>query len=326
MKLYLAQINQLFEAVENRSVKALLLYGPDKGYIDKICKSLIKQFGLSKVSIDYSELKQQSLETLANTQSFFTKRQLIVVKSTSESITGNIKVALTKDLLHFLVFIADELSPSSTIRKFFEVEPYLASVACYHDDATKVAKIIVHKCTKAGKVIDANAVSYLTSYLKTDHLMIVNEIDKLIYYTFDKEQITLDDAKYAVTHDYEASGDELCAYFALRNYDKFLQEYTKLKQENINEILIIKALIKYYLKLYIVFCKLETNSDLDKAIKSLTPPIFYKYIPDFKKAVGLHNLRYCIKILSCLQQAELKYKLNPSGFDIHSILFIKNDY
>lgn len=326
MKFYLSQISQLFEAVGNSSIKALLLYGPDKGYIDKVCKSLIKQFGLSRASIEYSELKQQSLETLANTQSFFTKRQLIIIKSTGESITGNIKLALTKDLVHFLVFIADELPPSSTIRKFFEVEPYLASLACYHDDTTKVAKIIIHKCNKAGKTINQNALSYLTSCLKTDHLMIVNEIDKLIYYTFDKEQITLDDVKYAVTQDYEASGDELCTYYALKNYDKFLQEYSKLKQDNINEVLIIKALIRYYLKLYIVLCKLETDSDLDKAVKSLTPPIFYKYIQDFKKAVSLHDLRHCIKILSCLQQAELKYKLNPFGFDIYSILSIKNDY
>lgn len=326
MKFYLSQISQLFEGIGNSSIKALLLYGPDKGYIDKVCKSLIKQFELSKISIEYSELKQKSLETLANTQSFFTKKQLIVVKSTGESIDKKTKLTLAKDSVHFVVFIADELPLSSTIRKFFEIEPYLASLACYHDDSTKIAKIIVQKCHNAGKTINEDAVSYLTSCLKTDHLMIINEIDKLIYYTFDKKQITFDDAKCAVGQDHEGSGDDLCVYFALKNYSKFLQEFTKLKQYNINEVLIIKALIRYYLKLYTVLCKLEIDSDLDKAVKSLTPPIFYKYVQDFKKAVNLHKLEHCIKILNCLQQAELEYKLSPHGFDIYSILSIRSNY
>ncbi len=326
MKFYLSQISQLFEGIKNHSIKSLLLYGPDKGYIEKIYKSLSQKFGLLNTYIEYSELKQQSLETLVNSQNFFAQRQLIIVRSTSETIDKNIKEALSKDSLHFLVFIADELSPHSTIRKFFEAEPFLAIVACYHDEPTKIAQIIRQKCNQAGKEISEDAVNYLTSYLKTDHLMIISEIDKLISYAFDKQQITLDEARCAVSEDYEGSGDVLFLYLALKDYDKFLQEFNKLIQYNVNEVLIIKALIKYYLKLYTVLCKLETDHNVDKAIKSLTPPIFYKYIPDFKKAVNLHNLDNCLIMLRHLQQAELNYKLNPSGFNIYNIISIRSFY
>lgn len=38
MKFYLSQIIKLFDKIGNGQIKALLLYGPDKGYIDKVCR------------------------------------------------------------------------------------------------------------------------------------------------------------------------------------------------------------------------------------------------------------------------------------------------
>ncbi len=86
-----------------------MLYGPDKGYIDKVCKALIKKFNLLKTSIEYCDLKNYSLDTLANSPNFFMQKQLIKVRSVGDSIDKSLKLALGKNFLHFLVFIADEL-------------------------------------------------------------------------------------------------------------------------------------------------------------------------------------------------------------------------
>lgn len=168
MKFYLSQVPQLFEKIEGRQVNALLLYGPDKGYIDKICKALIKKFNLLKTSIEYSDLKNYSLDTLANSQNFFMQKQLIKIRSVGESIDKPLKLALGKDFLHFLVFIADELSSNSSIRKFFETENNLASLACYHDDEQKITKIISQKLAANSKIIQEESVRYLTNNLSGD--------------------------------------------------------------------------------------------------------------------------------------------------------------
>ncbi len=323
MKFYLSQIVLLLDKIKNKQVKALLLYGPDRGYIDKICKILVKKFDLLKTSIEYSEIKTKSLETLVNTQNFFRQKQLITVRSVGESLDKSLKLILSKDLLHFLTFIADELSSDSSIRKFFEIETHLASLACYHDDEQKIAKIILHKCNSIGKVIREDAVNYLTSCLKGDHQTLINEIDKLIYFTFDKDQITLDDTRSVVIGDFIGSGDNLCTYFFSENLDKFLQEFSKLKQQNINEVLIIKTLVRYYLNLYTVLSKLAMGISIDKAIKLLSPPIFYKNMPSFKQAINKINLNDCIELLKHLQQAEIDYKVNPAGFDIYQQIYVK---
>jgi DNA polymerase-3 subunit delta len=63
--------------------------------------------------------------------------------------------------------------------------------------------------------------------------------------------------------------------------------------------------------------------NIDMAIKSLSPPIFYKYVPNFKQALNNVNLENCIKILKHLEQAEIDYKLNPAGFDIYQQVYVK---
>lgn len=323
MKFYLSKISVLFDNIENGHIKALLLYGPDKGYINKICNSLVNKYNLLKTSVEYNELKANSLDILANSQNFFKQRQLIKVRSVGESIDKSLKLALNRDYLHFLVFIADELSTSSSIRKFFENEDYLASLACYHDDEQKITKIILHKCASRGKTISTEAVKYLSSHLKGDHLGIINEINKLIYFSFDIDKITINEAQNIISNEFMANGDNLCAYFVLDDLANFLQEFNKLIQQNINEVLIIRALIRYYLNLYIVLSKLQMGVSLDLAIKSLTPPIFYKYEQIFRNIISKINLKDCTKIIKYLRQAEIEYKLNPTGFDIYQQVYLR---
>lgn len=321
MKFYLSQILALFEQIESQHIKALLLYGPDKGYIDKITNTLIKKFNLLKTSIEYSELKNSSLKILANTQNFFMQKQLIKVRSVGESIDKLVKLALASELGHFVVFIADELSAHAPIRKFFETENHLACLACYHDGEQKIAKIILQKFAKAGKNIDEEAVRYLTGILTGDHQFILNEIDKLIYFTIEKEQVTLEDARAVIIPALIGNGDTLCIYFALNNLAAFLQEFIKLKQQNINEVLMIRALIRYYVILYTLLNKIADKMNIEEAIKSLSPPIFYQNIPSLKQVINKINIVECTRILKCLQQAEVDYKLNPAGFDIYNQVY-----
>ncbi len=325
MKFYLSRMAQLLDMIGNGSVKALLLYGPDKGYIDKVCKTLIKKFNLLKTSIDYQDIKSQPFEILLNTHNFFMQKQLIKVRSVGESIDKSLKLVLGKDLLHLIVFIADELPTSSSIRKFFETENHLASLACYYDDEEKITKIILHKCSNIGKIVTEDAVKYLVAHLKGDHQTIINELDKLIYYTFDKDNINLHDVQKVVSSDFIANSDNLCVYFALKKTEAFLQEFIELKQQNINEVLIIKALIRYYLNLYIALNKLLIGANINEIIKSLSPPIFYKYEQSFKEVVSKVTLDDCVKTLKYLQQAEIDYKLNPAGFDLYQQIYIKNN-
>ncbi|MGI4752174.1 MAG: DNA polymerase III subunit delta [Janthinobacterium lividum] len=316
MKFYFSQINRLFEFIANGKVKALLLYGPDKGYIDKICRHLVKKFNMLQTSMEYSDLNISSLEILLNSPNFFNQKELIRIKGVGNSIDKNLKVILNDNYINFPVFIGEDITSSSSFRKFFETEESLASLACYHDDEAKIEKIVLEKLAKCNKIIDREALIYLKNHLKGDHELVSNEINKLIYFVYDKQEVTLNDIKEVLSSEIMANGSDLAMYFSQKNYISFIKELDILKKQNINEVLMIRALIRHYLNLYIVLLKVKNGECVDSAIKSLSPPIFYQYINDFTKIANSLSLAECLKTLRILQQAEVDYKLNPAGFDL----------
>ncbi|MFY9589759.1 DNA polymerase III subunit delta [Rickettsia endosymbiont of Halotydeus destructor] len=317
MKLYLSQVNQLLELVQIGKIKAILLYGPDKGYINKICKALVKKFSMVQTSMEYTNLNVASLEMLLNSRNFFGQKELVKIRSVTNSIDKNLKIMLNGDYFHLPVFIGDEIASSSSIKKFFETEQQLAAIACYHDDEQKIEKLILNELNKAAKTIKREALIYLKTHLRGDHGLICNEITKLVNFAFDKQEITLEDVKAVISSEIMANGNDLAIYFAKKDYEKFLHELAILKKQNINEVLIIRALIRYYLNLYIVLSKVANGEKLDLAIKSLSPPIFYQYINDFKQTANQINLHGCLNTLAKLQQAEVDFKLRPASFDLY---------
>jgi len=324
MKFYFSQIKRLFELITTGKVKALLLYGPDKGYIEKICKHLVKNLNMLQTSIEYTDLNISSLEILLNSANFFSQKELIKVRGVGNSIDKNLKTILSSDYINFPVFIGEEITSSSSFRKFFETEEYLAVVACYHDDEAKIERIILDKVERTNKIISKEAITYLKAHLKGDHDLVCSEINKLIYFVHDRKEITLNDVLEVISSEITANGSDLAMYFSKKDYSSFMREFDILKKQNINEVLIIRALIRHYLNLYIVLLKVKNGERLELAIKSLSPPIFYQYINDFTKVASSLSLSECLETLKILQQAEVDYKLNSASFDLfQNILQIK---
>ena len=138
----------------------------------------------------------------------------------------------------------------------------------------------------------------------------------MIYFVHDRREITLNDVLKVISSEITAHGSDLAMYFSKKDYSNFLQELDILKKQNINEVLISRALIRHYLNLYIVLSKIKNGESLELAIKSLSPPIFYQYINDFTKIANSLSLTDCLPTLKLLQRAEVDYKLNPAGFDL----------
>lgn len=322
MKFYLSQVSTLLEMIASNKVKALLLYGPDKGYIHKICNLIITKFNLLQTTCEYRQIQPSQLNVMLNSRNFFDKKEFIKIRSTPPTIDKEMKNILNSDFANFAAFIADELPGNSSTKKLFETETHLASIGCYHDDAQKIEKIIIKKCADHGKRIQKDAIDFLKTELKGDHQLICSELDKLLFFTHNEENITLDLVTKVISHDLIASGDDLCIFFVQKKLSEFLQEVNKLLHQNINEVLIIRALIRYYLNLHIVLSKMSIGDSLDNAIKSLSPPIFFKYINDFKKNIHNITIEDTNAALTVLNKAEVSFKTKQHSFDFYNEIYL----
>ncbi len=323
MKFYTNQLTQLFDKIATGTVKSLLLYGYNRGGISDVINQLIAEFDFLTVKINSKEATEANVSLLANSSNFFNKKELLKIDYTGSAINKELKQFLLKgDFTNVICFIGDESLASSGIRKLFEDSVNMAVIGCYYDDENTVAKFTNILAAKHCKTISQEALSYIKANLKGDHQIIKNELEKLINYTHDKDQISYEDVKLLISSDLSASGDEMCIFFSKKEPELFLAEIEKLKSQNINEILMIRALIRYYINLFIVISKIEEGGNIDVAIKSLSPPIFFKYIRDFRNNVQKFSSKNVVEIINLLQKAEIKFKKNSNNFDFFEELYL----
>ena len=307
MKFYSNQTPDVASGMQKTTIAATLLYGPDRGLIDYSVDHITKVLKLPKRTISYADISFDELKSELNNISLFGTKEIIRLTNIS-TFDAKLKDLVKSENHHVLIITADELTPASALRKTFETEKNLAAIACYHDDATSVEKLVRKYCSDANKRISSDALKHLSHSLYGDRYIIINEIEKLLIYAYDKNEITLEDVVAVISDSTTPEPDMLCIYFFKNDKKLYFEELNKLLAENISAVWVVRALIRYSINIYITLKKIEDGMDLDNAAGSITPPIFFKHIPDFKRIISKSNLKGILNIMENLYQAEVKLK------------------
>lgn len=320
MKLYTSRLSKLIKEIKNGNFKALLIHGENQGFATTSVEQISKVLNLIVTTFNSKELTPAKLQLVANNQNFFKQKELIKITGTTSALSKDMRELLSNNqFYHFICFVSSDPLPPNGIRKFFEEQPKLASLGCYYDNEQTVSKVILQQCNNQQKNIEEDALFYLKSHLKGDHQIIESELEKLFYFTHDKSVITKEDVLHTLSQELLANADKMCIFFSKKEPARFLKEIEKLHDQNKNEVLMIRALIRYYLNIYKITLKLEDGENLDHMIKTLSLPIFFKYIDEFKQIVRKYNSNNALCCLKTLQNAEICYKTNPQCFDLFSI-------
>lgn len=319
MKLFSNDLSKLSELVTKGKVKAMLLYGPNQGLKEGIIKKITNQNSFFVSNHNGKDISADSFLMLVNSQNLFAAREMVKFNNIGSSINKELTSLLSEhSFANFICFLAEDTLPKTGIRKLFEEHPQLVAIGCYFEE--NLSKLVVQISKTRNCSISNEAFEYLSSNLQGDHLFIKAELEKVFAYSAHKGHIDLEDIQNSLSSDLNANSDKMCIFFARQEYGLFEKELSKLRQQNINDVLIIRALIRYFVNIYYVTCYIEQGESVELAIKKLTPPIFYKYAADFKQIISKYNSQEAIKIISHLQEAEVKYKQNPNDF----YLFLSN--
>ncbi len=313
MKFTSLSLPQLLISLKQGKIKNVLIYGPDKGLISTACNEIAKTLVKNIEILNYQNAAAQGFDVTLNNISLLSGSNLIKITNTPTSVDLSLKNLLLAGTHHMPIFIADELSPTSSLRKFFEGEESCAALACYHDDENTIRKIVGARIAAQHKTISSDALGYLSHHLIGDRYILENELEKLLLFTHDKQTITLTDVEQSISTSIVASPDMLCIAFAKGDAKRYFTESARLLAENISIIWMIRALIRYYINLYIVSVLKENGLSLDVAISSLKPPIFFKYVADFKMISTQTSKDKIIRILSQLNMAEKKGKSSTTS-------------
>lgn len=297
--------------------RAILLYGPDSGLARQRAQQIKSQFlGKSDDPFALVELSEASIHDdparLADEVQaigFLSPKRCILIRDAGDKLTPAIKdaaLALHADVL--LIAVAGELGTRSALRAWFESAENAAAIGCYRDEIRDLQALISksfaeHRISASREVTD-----YLVSQLGNDREVTRSELEKIITFVGDSRTLSIEEAEALVGYNRDMQVDDIVNAAA----DKNLRELDRMLSVHLREgtmpIIYLRALLRYFNRLYFIKARAEAGYDIEATIANLKPKVFYKQVPLLTRHARNWSLPVIVRALKLLTAAELAFK------------------
>lgn len=317
MKLTWKQIEPFVKSPDPKA-RVVLVYGPDDGLMRErakligktIVEDLNDPFNVITLTTDQINEDPARLSDEAKAFSMMGGSRLIRIEGGADKLTPTIKEYLEEPSDENLVVIeAGELSTRSSLRKLCESAKNAAAVPCYVEDERGVSQVIRQSLQDENLRIDTDALNWLAANIAGDRGRVRGEINKLITYMGDnKNNVTIDDVQACCGEAGAGSIENLIYAVAGANPKTAITTYNQLLGDGIPVIVILRSLQNHFKRLHYVQAIMQDGKNIEQAVKSLQPPIFFKYESAFKGQVNRWNKPKIDRVLSRLNELEAQTK------------------
>ena len=299
-----------------RDKKFFLLYGKNKGHIEEVVDENLKPT-LSKNVFKYEE--DEIIKNINNfkeniyNKSFFENDKLIIINRVTDKLYNFIEEIIlenSKDLQIILLSVA--LEKKSKIRNLFEKNKETLCIAFYEDNNQTLSQIVKDFFYKRKISVSQEIINILVQRSKGDRNNLKNELEKIENFSQNGKKITLEKVLKItnLSENYDIS--ELIDTSLSNNKNKI----NKILNENnfaIEDCIIIlrtflsklKRLLKIHERI------ISENLDIDTAVETHKPPIFWKEKEIVKGQIKSIQYKEMLKLISRTNEIELIIKKNP---------------
>jgi DNA polymerase-3 subunit delta len=272
--------------------RAVLVFGKDDGLIrerrDIIARQIVPDsgdpFGVCLLTPEQAREDPARLADEMGAVSMTRGRRLVRLDSAGDKELDAIKNALamkTGDAL--LLVTAGDLAPKSTLRKFFEQESRILSIACYADSSENLASMIAAHFRKFNIRAEDGVVPFLTQHLGNDRLVTRTELEKISFYLMAKENdqsppktLTLEDAIALIGDASTLTLGDIASAATGGDQKRLVSLLDKAAVEGIGSIEILRSVQGRLMQLHLVRGLMDEGKPLNEALNYLRPPLFFK--------------------------------------------------
>lgn len=306
------------------SIRGVLIYGPDSGLVSEhlrelslsIVEDIHDPFRVAELPYDRIKEDAALLADELAALSMMGGRRLIRVRDAAVSLPASLEKILLDPIGDSLLIITSgELPPASSLRRLFESAKHLAALPCYKDEAAGIRTVINNRLRQHGFSCDGETLPLLAELLAGDRMVILQEIDKLMLYMGNTNYIKASDVLACMGEPLEVSLDSMCSDIASGKTAAVQAQIERLYKENTSPITIIRAVSRYFMRLYQVKSMIAAGTPAPQAIQGLKPPLFFKHVPLFSQQVHkwpMEKLIYAIGVLAHLE-AQCKKTGQPAS-------------
>ena len=260
--------------------KVILFYGENEG-LKRDFKLKLKYYFKKKDALNFSQddiLKNDELIiNEVKNKSLFEEKKIIFVSQINDKLLETCETIL-EDVTDEKIFVfADILDKKSKLRNYFEKSKSCGIVPCYKDNDITIRKLIIDRL-KGFQGLSTEVVNLIIRNTNLDRNKVYNEIGKIISYFQGKK---IDISKLDKLMNNESNDDFNLLRDAALNGDR--KKTNKLLADTIfeadNNVYYINIINQRINKLKKISEMDKKIIDIETAIASLKPPIFWKDKP-----------------------------------------------
>ena len=306
MKLAAAQVDAFLR--DPGACRAVLLYGDDVGMIRERAMALVRAVaGDLDDPFRVAELAREDLGRLIDEASALPMtggRRVIRVRDTSDA-AAQVKALLKSRAPALVVLEGPSLPARSRLRTELESSPDGAAIGCYPEEG-RALETTIRETLKAFDVgIDPDALSWLTGHLGADRAATRAELEKLALYAGTGGRVDLD-AAMACVGDLAGLSLEDALFAAVvgdvATTDRALEMAIA---EGAAPVQVLRAGINHLQRLQRARMVMDEGGvTASEAARTLRPPIFYRRVAAFNRALTLWSAASLAAALRGLVEAE----------------------
>ena len=297
-----------------KTIKSVLIYGPDAGQVDEFCDKAIEILQIDRdnlFSLDADEFrdKQDAIFAEACSPSMFGGQKMVIISNAGDSMAKPIAdLIFHPGLCATVIVCAGELRAGGGLRSMYENDTNVAALPCYTDDARTLANLIRETLSAAAGIdqITPDAMEYMTTHLGGDRGITRGFLTKIALYVGDKKVVELDDVEKCLP-DTSASDIDDYLYSLTAGYvPQTMTALDRLMYDNVEPNMLIRMLDEHNKKL------------LTAVVDGQLPRLFWKVSDKFNRAVKIWTEPEIDAVLIRLN--ELERQLRTTGMPAEVLL------
>ena len=300
-----------------KNINFYLLYGPNSGLIEETIDNTLKpKFSKNIYRYDESEILADSdgfKERVLN-KSFFANDKLIIISRTSDKIINVIQEVIGKKIEDIKIILqSDNLEKKSKLRNFFE-KSQDAIIVPYYEDNNQTLLLLAQNFFKEKKIkISNQSIGYIIERSKGNRINLKNELEKISNYSHKKLSINLEEIVKLTNLAENYSVTELVDSCLSKNKKKTLNILNENNYSLEDCILIIRTFLTKSKRLLKLSEEIKDKRDVEGAISSFKPPIFWKDKEIIKLQIKNSSYKSIKNLIFKINETEFLIKKNSSN-------------
>ena len=296
-------------------INFFLFYGENEGQKIDLIQSDFNEFTKENTykysEKDIIENKQMFFENIYS-KSFFENEKLILISDVSDKILNLIQEIIESNMNDVvIILIAKRLDKKSKLRNYFEKEKIVLIVPFY-EDTPQTLLSIAKKILFENKInLSSENINLIIERSQGDRINLKNELQKIINLSQNNKKLELEDILKLTNLSENYSAGELVDNCLSKNKKRTLNILNENIPSSEDNILILRTFLIKLKRLRKLRLNLKENNNIDQAINSFKPPIFWKDKNVIKQQIKIWELNDIENFIVDLNNTESLIKKNP---------------